>query len=666
MVQLSQSNTKSVIHMRQNFALLFILLFACSTAFAQRMVNPNLKPGNPGPVAKGSAVKKVYTGFENNAVAGPEVPPATNSLLDETAGTSTYDLQSNSSMPSRVVNWGGGIASTAWTISLTGSEAAGFADRGTGLNRTQPDGTFSSQPTARVESVRTGFPSYFGTPNGEEWTISHVGLTSTTYAMHYAHKPISGSTWIEGNIPTTTPNGGLWGRGCAGGPDGNTIHVIYYTTPATFGGVPVDGLDGTLKYCRSSDGGATWDIIDQSLPGLTTDNFSNRSVPVEGYSIDASGNTVAIGIFSLTHDVLMIKSNDNGATWQAPRVVNDFPIDNWNFDLGYTKEQVEDYFLEGITPNDDTLALLTCDETGHVLVDNTGKTHVFFSTLYMSDPDTANDDSYTWYPGYNLGIAYWNDSWDDNNIYLGAGYSPDLDGDTLWGNATGIVYTDGYGEAFCTGPTAGINAAGELFLTYTSNHELYYDLDGTYYHHPFISRSSPDHVNWGTPAEVFQMDLLIDPFLTAFSENYFVGVGKNVDAHAHTLTQQDYTLGLTLRITGNQDAISNEFKYLAFPTDRLAPVPVGTKNPEAVTIDMSVTPNPARDLVRVNFSLAQSSEAAIEIYDATGARVMTQQLGKLNGTTSHLLNTSALNSGLYFVRVVAGDTIATRDRKSVV
>ena len=32
MVQLSQSNTKSVIHMRQNFALLFILLFTCSTA----------------------------------------------------------------------------------------------------------------------------------------------------------------------------------------------------------------------------------------------------------------------------------------------------------------------------------------------------------------------------------------------------------------------------------------------------------------------------------------------------------------------------------------------------------------------------------------------------------------------------------------------------------
>ena len=241
-----------------------------------------------GPSAIGK-VKTPTTGLENAASLNESVPAAPRVLAELIAGVTTYDLQSNGSMARRLHNWGNGEVSATWAMSRTGSEAAGYADRGTGYNKTS-GGAFGPYPTTRIEgpSTRTGFPAYFVTDAGEEWVFSHGG-TVGNYTIHYEHKAASATTWTGGNVPVTTPHGGLWIRACAGGADGNSIHLIYYTTPtgASFGGVPIEGIDGMVKYCRSTDGGQTWDILDYTLPGISSDDYASMSA--DAYSIDASG-----------------------------------------------------------------------------------------------------------------------------------------------------------------------------------------------------------------------------------------------------------------------------------------------------------------------------------------------------------------------------------------
>lgn len=437
-------------------------------------------------------------------------------------------------MPKRIHNWGDGKVSAAWMLSQQPEgDPLGYLDRGTGYN-TNASGNFLAPATVRQESVRTGFPSYFVTGSGEEWILSHVGLSASSNAVHFAHKPGTGTTWTEGTVPTTTPNGGLWVRACAGGTSGNTIHLLYLTTPVGNGGVLVDGMNGQIKYCRSTNGGQTWDIIDFSLPGINSTKFVGFNA--EEYVIDASGNTVAIGIFSLFNDAVMIKSTDNGSTWDSPRIVNDIPLEHYKLDDDYTFDDIAVAFDPDLapTPNGiiDSLAFLTTDATGTVMVDNDELVHVFYSPLFVNDADeTQPANNYQYYPGYNSGIVYWNELRDDNSGIVAA-FSPDINGDGVLGspdNPTPTIYAAGYGDAFCTGASAGIDADGRLYVTFITPHELFFDQNGNFYRQPFIANSAlGDWETWSIAKPVLDSTLVEDYVSTAFTECYFASMAKAV------------------------------------------------------------------------------------------------------------------------------------------
>ena len=71
-------------------------------------------------------------------------------------------------------------------------------------------------------------------------------------------------------------------------------------------------------------------------------------------------------------------------------------------------------------------------------------------------------------------------------------------------------------------------------------------------------------------------------------------------------------------------------------------------------------PNPVRDAVNLSFDLRSSSNVGYNIYDASGRAVSQIEMGYLP-SGNHLINvdTSTLPSGLYIVKLTAGNTLST-------
>jgi hypothetical protein len=70
--------------------------------------------------------------------------------------------------------------------------------------------------------------------------------------------------------------------------------------------------------------------------------------------------------------------------------------------------------------------------------------------------------------------------------------------------------------------------------------------------------------------------------------------------------------------------------------------------------ELSVYPNPAKDMAKLSFSLENASNLTIAIYDQLGQLVQTVSNSQYNAGLNQVeINTSALNSGIYSVRIDA-------------
>ena len=169
-------------------------------------------------------------------------------------GTTTFDLQSNTSSPHHLQVHPGGTISAVWTHSSALN--TNFLDRGTGYNYF--DGTtWGPLPTQRLELQRTGWPNMAGNATVGERIITH---TSTGVLHSESRTPIGTGTWTGTGLPGA---GGVWPRMVVGGANAQTIHQIYYqNTPGT--------NFEKVVYSRSQDNGATWDILSQLIPGTQT------------------------------------------------------------------------------------------------------------------------------------------------------------------------------------------------------------------------------------------------------------------------------------------------------------------------------------------------------------------------------------------------------------
>ena len=289
-----------------------IILFALSLTFAL---------GSMAQLAKDQSkyAKKVLRYAIDDAVINPLQPHnntvSSKSTLEDELGQTRYDMQTNASPQNRFYVYPDGTMAGTWTMGMMDSS---YADLGTGYNYF--DGAnWGAEPSARIESIKTGWPSY-GPWNGNgEFVIAHN--LSSTLVMNT--RPVKGTgTWTQSLTPSA-PSGATgiaWPRAISSGSNHQNIHIIVLTLPVANGGVKYKGLDGALLYYRSTDGGTTWDKNGIQLPGLDSTNYAGFGGDEYAWG-SPHGDTIYFVAGGPYSDMYLMQSNNNGDNWTKTEIL---------------------------------------------------------------------------------------------------------------------------------------------------------------------------------------------------------------------------------------------------------------------------------------------------------------------------------------------------------
>jgi len=569
-------------------------------------------------------------------------------------GTTTYDLQSNAAVQNRIVHHDDGTISAGWTTSQQLN--ASWTDRGTGYNFF--DGTtWGMAPLNRLESSRGGWPSIIAMGSGKEASITH---NTDNAHINMTHRSTVGTgSWTEQNISSLNDSTGIyrdmiWNRSAVGGLNKETIHMIAVTASSNFAGLPFNGLDGALVYYRSQDEGVTWDIQDMQLPGMDTSMFTGMSGDV--YTVTAQGETVVVGYFNDWGDSFIVKSIDNGTTWEKTTFL-DFPVDKYAMD-------------DGLDLDNDSIydQVYSTDNYGAVILDANGQAHVFYGIMMYLDDDLT-DASSSWFPGIN-GIAYWNESMGEDvtpaTVHAGdtsLWYSdmmndnwivqaPDLNGDGIVG---GVDSTGGYALYYASRasmPNAGISANGEIYLSFSGYTETA-DNGSQVFRHLYITKSSDGGSTWKTPVDVTPNVAWI-----GMKECVFGSMVPTVDDKIRIVFQMDNEPGLIVR--GDEDLVEfNDIVYIEIDTVGLFGTSVSVNDIKNTT-QFTVYPNPANDYTSIAISLDKTEKVILTIVDLLGKEISKEEKVFYSGTTTERLDVSNFQNGVYFINLHVGNKITTQ------
>jgi len=626
-----------------------LLAFSASgqSAHLQRVKN---RPAIPLAQLRALPMPMPQTGFEPATFSSPApvaVPPAPhtifrdNLLVEEEAGGTQYDLQSNGTEESHLHVWPDGNVSAVWTMSPD-DENTGFAGRGTGYNQ-RTKWLNGEVPSVKLEATfRTGFSNYGVTENGTEFVSNHRGLGGGKFIMHSLRRTAGQTAWTEADLPTSSPNGELWTKLAV---DGNTIHLIALTTPVgpapTFTGSIYKGLNGHVLYWRSSDAGATWDITANVIPGLDSTKFAELSA--DDYSIAARDGVVAVGIFNSVNDCMVFKSADGGTTWDQSYTIWDFPLEKYTTDKGYTLDDIGGADPDAPSP----LSVFTTDGAGSLAIDYAGLVHAWVGEMYILD-STLTDGGINYYPGVN-GLLHWSEAQPDQLVEIA--YSDDWNGNGLLDFTPSSIV--GYGCGLSSMAAGAVSENGEIYVAYSAAVENLYDNDqGLNYRHLYIVRSPDYGETWEwPPVDVnYASDIDPDSSISKLTEAVWPSCTKKFTDRFHVAYQRDYSPGSTGQLTGVQNGHDSRYVYLSTPT-------VGINELDNSLI-LSLTPNPATDFTQIAFSLDQKAESFVEVFNLSGALVAQKSLGDLSsGPQFTALNVSSFQNGLYFVKIRAGNYI---------
>ncbi len=588
-----------------------------SSSLVRAMVSPS--PGGAPYASKLPAVPPSELGFR---------------VQEKEIGKTNFDIQTIASLGRRIGEPSAGTIGATWQMSMIQPD---WPDRGTGYNRFD-GGSWGPNPSIQVESARSGYPSYTVMENGTEAVISHKALTAGWQLIAYT-KPLGSSVWTEHILPSDVPGGNVWAKIAAGGADGNSLHVVGITLNPDFGGAIYKGMTNHPLYWRSSDGGQTWDKQDIVLPGVDSSQY--LSMGAEAYNIEARGETVAVSITGIFGDILVIKSTDNGETWEK-YIVYDFPLDKWNGEV-YTESDIP------VDPNaPEPLATFGSDGSGSMVIDGQGMVHLFFGELYVAG-NTA-DASISVYLGTN-GIGYWNENSTGITAVAGA---EDLDGDgtiTLGGTIGDYRYSNAGLASF---PSASIDDEGNIYLTYAAFNELFTDgTDGNTFRHIFISKSSDGGETWSAPFDIINSNVTELP---EFVEAAFPAIPSHTGDVIQLIYQQDYVTGLT---AANANVPDQYIMHVALDKETFE-VYTPTKEADFKMDAVTLSPNPAHIMAQVSFDLGESANVKLGLYSLLGKQVLNKKLGWLAPGSHHFpISLKDLSSGIYFVKIEVDGKLVT-------
>lgn len=588
---------------------------------------------------KNISVQRVHTPLtdESSAVfTQPANPTVSRAMIpsETQIGTTFYDLQTNGSLSSRFYRYADGTMAFVWTRGMTA--AGSWPDRGTGYNYF--DGTsWGAQPTARIETMRTGWPSYAPLGANGEMVVTHRAAN-----LNIAKRTQKGTgTWTESIFEGPTPTEKLtWPRVITSGADHNTIHLLANSYSA------YEGQPSALLYSRSQDAGGSWDISNVVLPGTGADSYTDIGGD-EYIWAEPRANTLAFLVSSKWADMFLMKSTDNGDTW-TKTIIWEHPYPMWDWTNTITTDTVW-------VPESATIAL-----------DKNGNAHVAFGIGRIKHD--AAGETFNFWP-YTDGIGYWNEDMppftNENqhkalctypgflveNVNL-IGWMQDMDADGVITLIDPLYsYNPQIGNS--TMPSISVDENNAVIVAYASLMENY---DNTIFNYEHIwMRGSPDG---GTTWRNFS-DVTGDPS-HSFDECIYPQLAAITDGNIHLVYNADDSPGLTLSTVPDHDPQENRQIYSVMPITDF--INVNINSPEAKNmVELSeIYPNPARATCYVTITVAKSANVSMSLKNLIGQIVFKQNLTLQTGARTLPIDVSNLKSGVYFCLVKAGDTTVTK------
>jgi hypothetical protein len=555
-------------------------------------------------------------------------------------GSSYYDLWSNYSYCSRLFRYADGTMAATWTRGMTPSA---YPDRGTGYNFYNGS-EWAAQPDARIESVRTGWGSYAPLGLNGEIIVAHngAGLEISQRDTRFT------GTWTEtAYAGSASPCYPTWPKVVTSGDENQYQHIFY--TSYNSGSA---AICGTIQYTRTSDGGATWDPQDIMLDGMGTDEYLGFGS--EAYVCAAKGDIVALFVAYTWTDMFIMKSIDNGDTWQKI-MVREFPIPFYDLE---------------------TMALDTtfvCDNSATLVIDNSGKCHVAFGISRVLE-DLSQPGYYTLFPWID-GIVYWNEDMPPFSADLQAlappyypqypnteliedynyvGFSPDVNDN---GVGDFIVTADQLPMTYNTiglssMPTMTIDDQNQIFLAWSSYTETF---DNSFYnYHKIWARAYANGV-WGP------LDHVTGSIVHFFDESIWPYFAPTSDDNVHLIYNTDMYPGYSLRSpTPDHDPVENFIYYAAIPKDDLL-TGIGDNHPINSTGVSQNYPNPFDGETTITVNLQKAADLSMVVSNTLGQQVMEIKKGNVSAGTYYFhVDGSKLQDGMYFYTVKANDSEVTR------
>lgn len=537
-------------------------------------------------------------------------------------GNTFYDLQSNTSAPAnRFYRYEDGTMGAVWT---RGINTAGYPDRGTGYNFF--NGTdWLNAPTARIETVRTGWPTYAAQYDGEIVIAHHdiQGLVVNRRATRGT------GTWSQAILPG--PAGAVdisWPRMVSSGENHENIHLLAMTYSA------YQNLDLALLYYRSTDGGASWDVQHQILEGLGSDE--NVGFSGDTYSwAEPQGNNLAFVIADNWHDLILMKSSDNGDTWEKT-IIWEHPYPMWD--------------INNPTPAD---TFFCPDGAAHASFDASGKIHVVFGVNRAMFE--AGSTGPSWFPFVD-GVAYWNE---DMPTWTGGDQLHALDPDLLFESGNLIGWMQDVNEngqldlvgfdisnigLYYVSPTSmpqiTVDENGYVYAVYSSLTETF-DNGTQQFRHIWARGSGDGGTTWGEPVD------LTGDIIHILDECVFPTIANRTSTErVHLIFQADNEPGLAVR--GDEDTPTDNIIYYS-EFDKTDVVNVGTNDIDVPDFTVSQNyPNPFRGTTDILVNLNKKSQVNVQVYNVVGQKVLEVPSTELSqGTHVVSLDASNLNRGVY-------------------
>jgi hypothetical protein len=570
-----------------------------------------------------------------NNVFDPTVRSASTAPQETIVGNTKYDLQSNTMVSGRIYQHADGTVGAVWTQGF--DDANTFPERGTGYNYF--DGSeWDPIPTARIESVRCGWPNYSSWGENGEIVISHNGVTGLQISKR-AEKGTG--TWEEALYqgPPPIENDPTWPRIATGGENHETIHMIYNSY------VAYNDQTTALLYSRSNDGGETWDPQD-----LTFDEFGPgyySGIAADSYTIAARGNTVAILLaHTWTSDLALLKSEDNGETWEHTIIwEHPYPFYDWD-----------------VTITDTFFAV---DGSASMAIGPDGKVHVAFGICRVLHDVVGTN--YTYWPGAE-GIGYWNEDMPvfSNNVnalsppewgFEDTELIDDYNRIGWWQDVNGNEQDDRLEEqvifrtiGYSTGPAITIDDNYNIFVAYASLTETYDNTTNNFRH--IWTRAFANNI-WGSFTDV------TSDIIHIFDECVYPVLSPTSNDNVHLLFMADNFPGLAW--DGDHAYVTNNLYYSAIPKEDLL---TGISHHNTLIDARSVSqnyPNPFTGMTTITVNLSDNANLSLTVSNMLGQEIMNIRRGTVPpGSYLFELDGTNLTSGIYFYTVKADDSSVTK------